>query len=325
MPEAVAPPMRLLVTGCAGFIGSNFLHWLLPREPAVQVVNLDKLTYAGNPANLAGLDPKRHTFLQGDIADKAAVAKAVEGCEAILNFAAETHVDRSIQEPEAFLRTDILGTQVLLEAARKHDLPYLQVSTDEVYGSIDRGSFRETDRLEPSSPYSASKAGGDLLCLAYRTTYGLDVRITRASNNFGPRQYPEKLIPVLITRALQDQPLPIYGDGRNVRDWLYVDDHAEGLWAVFRKGKAGDIYNIGGGNEWPNLEIAKLVLQELGKPESLLTFVKDRPGHDRRYSVDTQKLRALGWAPRHPFREALARTVQWYRQNEAWWRPLLRP
>lgn len=316
--------MRLLVTGCAGFIGSNFLHWLLARERDVSVVNLDKLTYAGNPANLQGLDPKRHTFVQGDIADKAAVAKAVEGCEGILNFAAESHVDRSIHEPEAFLRTDVVGTQVLLEAARKRDIPHLQVSTDEVYGSIDRGSFLETDRLEPSSPYSASKAGADLLCLAYRTTYGLDVRITRSSNNFGPRQYPEKLIPVLITKALRDQPLPIYGDGQNVRDWLYVEDNCEALWTVWRKGQPGETYNVGAGNEWPNLDIAKLVLQELGKPESLLAFVKDRPGHDRRYSVDCSKLKALGWAPRHEFRPAMARTVQWYKANEAWWKPLLK-
>jgi dTDP-glucose 4,6-dehydratase len=316
--------VRLLVTGCAGFIGSNFLHWLLPREPGLSVVNLDKLTYAGNPANLVGLDPRRHTFLQGDIADKAAVAKAVEGCDAIVNFAAESHVDRSIEDPEAFLRTDLVGTQVLLEAARKRDIPHLQVSTDEVYGSIDAGSFHEDDRLEPSSPYSASKAGADLLCLAYRTTYGLDVRITRASNNFGPRQYPEKLIPVLITRALRDLPLPIYGDGMNVRDWLYVEDHCEAIWTVLREGQAGGIYNVGAGNEHPNLNIAKRILQQLGKPESLLTFVKDRPGHDRRYSVDTTRLRGLGWAPRHPFEQALASTVQWYQQHRAWWEPLLK-
>lgn len=316
--------MRLLVTGCAGFIGSNFLHWLLRAERDVTVVNLDKLTYAGNPANLEGLDPRRHHFVKGDIADKAIVAKAVEGCAGILNFAAESHVDRSIQDPEAFLRTDVVGTQTLLEAARKHDLPFLQVSTDEVYGSIDSGSFRETDRLEPSSPYSASKAAADLLALAYRTTYGLDVRITRSSNNFGPRQYPEKFIPVLITKALRDQPLPIYGDGLNVRDWLYVEDNCEGLWTVWRKGQPGGIYNLGAGNEWPNVAIARRVLQELGKPESLLTYVKDRPGHDRRYSVDTTRIRALGWSPRHAFEPALAATVRWYREHEGWWRPLVR-
>ena len=317
--------MRLLVTGCAGFIGSNFLHWLLPREPGVSVVNLDKLTYAGNPANLVGLPADRHTFVKGDIADKAAVAKAVEGCDAILNFAAESHVDRSIAEPEAFLRTDALGTHVLLEAARKKDLPYLQISTDEVYGSIAEGSFKEGDVLDPSSPYSASKAAADLLVLAYRRTYGLPVKITRSSNNFGPRQYPEKLIPRLIVRALRNQPLPIYGDGLNVRDWLYVDDNCAGLWAVFTKGKVGEVYNLGAGNEHPNLHIAKRILHELGKPESLLQFVKDRPGHDRRYSVDTTKVRSLGWKPEHELDAALRATVQWYRGHEAWWKPLAEP
>jgi dTDP-glucose 4,6-dehydratase len=315
--------VRLLVTGCAGFIGSDFLHWLLPREPQVRVVNLDKLTYAGNPANLEGLDDQRHRFFRGDIARKEDVAEAVEGCEAILNFAAESHVDRSIEEPEAFLRTDVLGTQVLLEAARKHDLPLLQVSTDEVYGSIERGSFRETDPLNPSSPYSASKAAADLLCLAYRTTYGLDVRITRSANNFGPRQHPEKFIPRLITNALRDQPLPIYGDGMNVRDWLYVEDNCEALWLAFTKGAPGGIYNVGAGNEQRNLDVAKRILRELGKPDSLLQFVKDRPGHDRRYSVDCGRMHALGWKPRHAFEPALAATVRWYRQHDAWWRPLL--
>lgn len=315
--------MRLLVTGCAGFIGSNFLHWLLAREPDVRVVNLDKLTYAGNPANLEGLDPRRHTLVQGDIARKEDVAKAVEACDAILNFAAETHVDRSIQEPEAFLRTDVLGTHVLLEAARRLDIPHLQVSTDEVYGSIERGSFTERDRLDPSSPYSASKAGGDLLCLAYRRTYGLDVRITRSANNFGPRQHPEKLIPRLITNALRDLPLPIYGDGRNVRDWLHVEDNGEALWLAFTKGEPGGVYNVGAGNERPNLEVARLILRELRKPESLLQFVADRPGHDRRYSVDCARMKALGWRPRHAFEPALAATVRWYREHEAWWRPLV--
>lgn len=316
--------MRLLATGGAGFIGSNFLHWLLARERDVQVVDLDKLTYAGNPANLEGLDPRRHTFIKGDICSKQDVAKAVEGCDAILNFAAESHVDRSIQEPEAFLRTDVLGTHVLLEAARKHDLPHLQVSTDEVYGSIGHGSFQEQDLLEPSSPYSASKAGADLLCLAYRKTYGLDVRITRSTNNFGPRQHPEKLIPTLILRALRDIPLPLYGDGKNVRDWLYVEDNCEALWLVFQKGEPGGIYNVGAGQERQNLEVARLVLEELGKPERLITFVEDRPGHDRRYSVDAAKVRALGWEPRHAFEPALAATVRWYKEHEAWWRPLLK-
>jgi dTDP-glucose 4,6-dehydratase len=316
--------VQLLVTGCAGFIGSNFLHWLLPRERDLRVNHLDKLTYAGNPANLQGLDPKQHAFLKGDIANVQDVAKAMEGCEGILNFAAETHVDRSIVDPEAFLRTDVLGTHVLLEQARKRDIPLLQVSTDEVYGSIEQGSFTERSPLDPSSPYSASKASADLLCMAYGRTYGLDVRITRASNNFGPRQHPEKLIPTLITRALRDQPLPIYGDGLNVRDWLYAEDHGEAIWLVFRKGKAGEAYNVGAGQERANLDVARLVLAELGKPERLITFVKDRPGHDRRYSVDSTKVRALGWKPRREFEPALRETVRWYRENEAWWAPLLK-
>jgi dTDP-glucose 4,6-dehydratase len=316
--------MRLLVTGCAGFIGSNFLHLLLPRERGLSVVNLDKLTYAGNPANLQGLPADRHRFVLGDIGDAPAVRGAAEGCEAIVNFAAESHVDRSIQDPGAFARTDVLGTLTLLEEARRRDLPFLQVSTDEVYGDIARGSSKEDDALRPSSPYSASKAGADLLCLAYRRTYGLDVRITRSSNNFGPRQHPEKLIPTLILRALRDEPLPLYGDGLQVRDWLYVDDNCEGIWTVLTRGRAGEVYNIGGGEEHPNIELARLVLRELGKPEKLLSFVKDRPGHDRRYSVDCARLRGMGWAPRHAFAEALRGTVRWYVANEAWWKPLLR-
>jgi dTDP-glucose 4,6-dehydratase len=316
--------VRLLVTGCAGFIGSNFLHWLLPRERGLQVVNLDKLTYAGNPQNLEGLDPLRHRFAQGDITDPRAVAQAAEGCEAILNFAAESHVDRSIRDPLAFARTDVLGTLTLLEEARRRDVTLLQVSTDEVYGDIPPGaSSLESDPLRPSSPYSASKASADMLCMAYKRTYGLDVRITRSSNNFGPRQHPEKLIPTLILRALQDQPLPLYGDGQQVRDWLFVEDHCEGLWMAFLNGKPGSVYNLGGGNERTNLEVARMVLKELGKPESLLSFVKDRPGHDRRYSIDCTRMRQLGWQPRHAFEASLAETVRWYREHEAWWKPLL--
>ncbi|MDD1671092.1 MAG: dTDP-glucose 4,6-dehydratase [Methanomicrobiales archaeon] len=314
--------MRILVTGGAGFIGSNFVRHLLRHRPDDEVVILDKLTYAGRLENLQDvLD--RITFVKGDIM----VPGDVEGAgpfDAILNFAAETHVDRSIADPGVFVRTDVLGTHVLLEYARRREVGnYIQISTDEVYGSRATGSFCESDPLDPSSPYSASKAGADHLTLAYYKTYGLPVCITRSSNNFGPYQYPEKLIPILIIRALHGEPLPIYGKGDNVRDWLYVDDNCTGIDTVLSKGEPGRVYNIASGVERKNIDVARLVLSLIGGTETLLTHVTDRPGHDYRYSLDTTRIRNLGWRPAFFFEEALARTVNWYKHNETWWRPLV--
>jgi dTDP-glucose 4,6-dehydratase len=316
--------MRLVVTGGAGFIGSNFVRWVLEHHPDDTVVNLDKLTYAGNPANLADVaDSPRYRFAHGDICDGALVREVLRGADAVVNFAAESHVDRSLMEPDAFLRTDVFGVFTLLEAVRELGVPrFLHVSTDEVYGSLATGSARETDPLRPSNPYSASKAGGDLLALAYWQTHRVPVLITRSSNNFGPYQYPEKVIPLFITNALDDQPLPLYGDGRNVRDWLYVADNCAAIDLVLRHGKDGEVYNVGGGHEVENIVLTREILRLVGKPETLITPVKDRPGHDRRYSLDSKKIRQLGWKPRHPFGRALAETVQWYRDHEAWWRPL---
>jgi len=293
-------------------------------ERGAEVVNLDRLTYAGNPANVADVaDHPAYSFVHADIADSAAVAGAIAGCDAVVNFAAESHVDRSILEPEGFIRTDVLGTATLLQAAREEDVGrFVQVSTDEVYGSIEDGVFRETDPLRPSSPYSASKAGGDLQVLAWHHTFGLDAVITRGSNTFGPRQYPEKLIPLFVTNALDGLELPVYGDGMQVRDWIYVDDHCSGIWAVMERGAPGEAYNVGGGNERPNIEITRRVLELTGRDESLVRHVTDRPGHDRRYALDTTRLRSLGWAPEHEFDQALARTVEWYRERRDWWEPI---
>ena len=315
---------KLLVTGGAGFIGSNFVRYILSRYPDYQVVVLDKLTYAGNLANLADVaDNPGYSFVRGDICDQPLVDSLAAEVDAILNFAAETHVDRSILDAGSFIRTDVYGTFVLLEAAKKHGVRrFLQVSTDEVYGDVPEGSSREDDPLRPRSPYSASKAGGDMLVQAYHITHGVPVLVTRGSNNYGPYQYPEKLIPVLITNALDDQELPIYGDGQQVRDWLYVLDHCSAIDVVLHRGEPGEVYNVGGGNERRNLDIAEQVLELLGKPRSLIRFVKDRPGHDRRYSLDCSKLRRLGWEPARDFEEALAETVRWYVSNEDWWRPL---
>jgi dTDP-glucose 4,6-dehydratase len=312
------------VTGGAGFIGSHFIRHLLTADPEKEVINLDKLTYAGNPANLADLaGHPRYRFVKGDICDGPLVREVMAGCDAVVNFAAESHVDRSIQDAGDFIRTDVYGTWVLLEAARLHGVArYLQVSTDEVYGSIPAGAFRETDALRPSSPYAASKAGGDHMVLAYWTTRRLPVLITRASNNFGPNQYPEKVIPLFITNALEGEPLPLYGDGRQVRDWLYVLDHCAALDLVLHKGAEGEVYNVGGGHELENIALTHRILALLGKPEHPIRPVTDRPGHDRRYAVDTAKIRALGWRPVHTFEDALAATVAWYRANETWWRPL---
>ncbi len=306
--------MRILITGGVGFIGCNFVRYMLNKYPDSEIVVLDKLTYAGRLENLQDVMDKI-TFIKGDICNREDVEK-VGDCDVIFNFAAETHVDRSIIDAGAFVKTDVLGTYTLLEYARRHNVKkYIQISTDEVYGSIQKGSFKETDILDPSSPYSASKAGADFLVKAYHKTYDLPILITRSSNNFGPYQYPEKLIPVLILNALYDKPLPIYGEGRNVRDWIYVLDNCSGIDTVFQKGKTGEIYNIGTDNEKTNIEIANLILEELNKPKNLIKFVTDRPGHDFRYSLDTKKIKGLGWRPRYKFREAIKETIRWYKEN----------
>jgi len=312
------------VTGGAGFIGANFVRWVLAEYPSAEVVTLDLLTYAGNLANLEPvLGERRHRFVRGDVADPEAVTGALgAGVDAIVHMAAESHVDRSIADASAFLRTNVIGTQVLLDAARRAGVPrFLQVSTDEVYGSLGpEGAFTEASPLMPNSPYAASKAAADLLVRAAHHTHGLDAVITRCSNNYGPYQLPEKLIPLFITNALAGEPLPLYGDGRHVRDWIHVEDHCRALDRVLGAGRAGEVYNIGGGNERRNEEVAALILETLGKPRSLLRHIADRPGHDRRYAIDAGKIRReLGWAPRHAFAEGLSATIDWYRTHRAWW------
>lgn len=324
--------MRYLVTGGAGFIGSNFIRYIFNKYgDDAQVVNLDKLTYAGIRENLAEYEgSKNYRFVHGDIAhpdDVAGAYKGVDGSgvDVVVNFAAETHVDRSLMEAGTFIQTDVHGVLVLLEEARKNApnlKRFIQISTDEVYGSIDEGSFRECDPLNPRNPYSASKAGGDRMAYAYAQTYGLPVVVTRASNNFGPFQYPEKLIPLFVTNAIDNQPLPLYGDGKNVRDWLFVDDHCAAIDFLVENGTNSETYNIGGGNERENREITHRILQILGKPESLIKQVADRTGHDRRYSIDTSKLNHLGFRWSTDFDEALERTVRWYAANEPWWRAI---
>ena len=318
---------KLLVTGGAGFVGSNFIRFVLQSHPYWVLTNLDKLTYAGNLKNLKDIEGNpRYTFVRGDIADRELVGKLLEEkFDVIMNFAAESHVDRSIMDPSPFIETNVKGTQVLLEGARQHGVGrFVQISTDEVYGSLDsEGKFSEESPLLPNSPYAASKAAADLLCRAYHRTYGLPVIITRSSNNFGPYQFPEKLIPVLILNASQDKPLPIYGQGKNIRDWIYVLANCEAIDLVLQKGKVGEIYNIGARNEKANIEIANLVLEQLGKPKTLIKFVTDRLGHDLRYSLDTTKIMKLGWKPRHDFNECLRESIKWYKENEWWWRPLL--
>jgi dTDP-glucose 4,6-dehydratase len=319
---------RLLVTGGAGFIGSNFARHMLETYDDITVVVLDKLTYAGRIENLQDLRERfadRFAFVQGDIADRTVVDATItqHTIDVIVNFAAETHVDRSILDPDAFIQTSCIGTYTLLEAARRFgNLRFHQISTDEVYGHVGAGASVETDPLAPRSPYSASKASADLLTIAYFVTYGLPVTITRGANNVGPYQYPEKVVPLFVTNAIDDIPLPVYGDGQQMRDYQYVIDHCEGIDTVLRRGALGEAYNIGTGQEIANLEMIDLILSRLGKPRSLIHFVEDRAGHDRRYSLNVAKLRALGWEPRHSCQEAIVQTVDWYRANHWWWRPI---
>jgi len=318
--------MRWLVTGGLGFIGSHFVRLALRQIPQVEIVNLDAVTYAGNPANLRDVesDP-RYRFVRGDVCDPAAVRAAVERpVDAVVNFAAETHVDRSIADPSAFLRTDTLGVHVLLEAVRERAIPrYLQVSTDEVYGNVERGESFEDDPLRPRSPYAASKAAGDLLALAYHATYGIPVLVTRGSNTYGPYQYPEKIVPLFITNLLDDRPVPVYGDGLQIRDWIHAEDHARAILHVLERGTPPNVYNVSAGTPRTNLELTRGLIERCGRSvETHVRHVTDRPGHDRRYAVNAGKLRALGWRPEIPFDEGLAATVQWYRENEGWWRAL---
>jgi dTDP-glucose 4,6-dehydratase len=327
----MAKPKKLFVTGGCGFIGSNFIRYAFANRPGVEITNFDKITYAGGGENLTDIEksPKygpRYHFVKGDIADNKAVCAALEkGFDAVINFAAETHVDRSILDAGDFIKTNILGTQVVLEAARQLGIArYIQISTDEVYGALGaEGYFTEMTPLAPNSPYSASKASADLIARSYFKTFDMPVLITRCSNNFGPYQFPEKLIPLFVTNALADEPLPVYGDGMQVRDWIHVDDHSSAILAVLDKGRPGEVYNIGGGNERANIEITKKILAALGKPESLIKYVKDRPGHDRRYAIDSSKIEGeLGWKPAREFDEALADTIRWYVANQAWWKRL---
>ncbi len=319
---------RFLVTGGAGFIGSNFVRYMLEKYPDYFIVVYDKLTYAGRLENLQDVAARfgdRYAFVKGDICDAETVESTLRNyqVDTIVNFAAETHVDRSLLTPGAFIQTDVYGTFVLLEAAKKLSLErYHQISTDEVYGQVLEDRSRETDHLKPRSPYSASKASGDLMVLAYYESWGLPVTITRGSNNVGPYQYPEKVVPLFATNAMDDQPLPVYGDGQQMRDYQYVLDHCEGIDVVLHKGKPGEVYNVGSGSEMTNLEMTKIVLATVGKPESLIKHVDDRPGHDRRYALDVSKLRSLGWEPRHTCAQAIAKTVRWYMENEWWWRPI---
>lgn len=316
--------MKLLVTGGCGFIGSNFIRRVLKEDPGARVVNLDALTYSGNPANLRKIesDP-RYRFVRADVADAAAVREAMDGCEAVVHFAAESHVDRSIESADPFLRTNVLGTHVLLKAARERKISrFLHVSTDEVYGSLSDGEADEGAAIRPNSPYAASKAAADHLVRAFHVTYGLPAVIARGSNNYGPYQFPEKFLPLFITNALEGRPLPVYGDGLYTREWLYVEDFCAGLRLLLSEGRAGEIYNIGSGDRRVNEEVARQILQTVGRPESLLRLVQDRPGHDRRYAVNSEKIRRLGWKPSVCFEEGLERTILWYRNHSSWWQPL---
>ena len=316
--------MRLLVTGGAGFIGSNFVQYILEKHPDYEIINLDSLTYAGSLDNLKGvMDNPRHRFIQGSIEDGEAVDHVMTDIDVVINFAAESHVDRSIVEPQVFIKTNVLGTQVLLNASLRHKVKlFNQISTDEVYGAVELDTpqkFNEESPLRPNSPYAASKAAADLLVLAYHRTYGLPVIISRCSNNYGPRQHSEKFIPTVILNTLRDMPIPIYGDGLYVRDWIHVLDHCRAIDMILKKGRVGEIYNISADNEWANIELARRILQIIGRPESLLQSVPDRPGHDRRYALDSSRIkRELGWKPEHAFEATLGKTIDWYRQNRGW-------
>jgi dTDP-glucose 4,6-dehydratase len=318
---------KILVTGGCGFIGSNFVRYFLEKNHGTAVVNLDKLTYAGRKESLQDIEGKsNYSFIKGDICNPADAEKAMQGCDAVVNFAAETHVDRSIANAGDFLHSNVVGVRVLLEQAKKQGVEkFIQISTDEVYGQIAKGSSREKDPLRPRNPYSAAKAGGELLAMSYFTTYGLPVAVTRSSNNYGPFQFPEKVIPLFITNLLRGKKVPLYGEGKNVRDWLHVQDNCEAIDLVLQKGKPGEVYNIGGNNEVQNIDLTKMILKELGKGEEMIERVQDRPGHDLRYSLDCAKIRKeLGWAPRTEFKKGLHETVEWYKRNEQWWKPLVK-
>ncbi|MBN1872344.1 MAG: dTDP-glucose 4,6-dehydratase [Candidatus Omnitrophica bacterium] len=315
---------KILVTGGAGFIGSNFIRYMLKKHPDYEIVNLDKLTYCGNPKNLRDIEKNHnYSFIKGDIKDTEVVKEAMKGCDAIVNCAAESHVDRSIKNPNNFVRTNIHGLLTVLRVAKDYNVPRIvQIGTDEVYGSIEKGSFTEKSNLNPGSPYSASKASADLMALSFHTTYKLPAIIMRSSNNFGPYQYPEKIIPLFITNAIEDKKLPVYGDGMNVRDWLFVLDHCSAIDIVLHKGEIGEIYNVAKGDEISNIELTRKILEYVGKSDDLIEFVEDRPGHDRRYSMDASKIRAIGWESKYEFEGALKETVEWYKNNKAWWEPL---
>ena len=316
--------MKLLVTGGCGFIGSNFVKYYLEKHPEDKIVNLDKLTYAGRVENLKELKGnKNYEFVKGDICNPKSVLKAMQGVGKVVHFAAESHVDRSINDPFAFLKTDVMGTAVLLEEARKQEIErFVYISTDEVYGSVEEGFSKEDSPIKPSSPYSASKAAADRLAFSYYYTYGLNVVIHRASNNFGPNQFPEKLIPLFITNLLCGKKVPVYGNGLNKRDWLYVEDNCRAVELLLEKGKKGEAYNVAAHNEKTNMEITNFILKELGKGEEMIEFVRDRPGHDKRYALNTEKIESLGWKPEWEFEKALKHTIQWYKENEWWWKPL---
>jgi len=318
--------MKILVTGGLGFIGSNFIRYMLDNYSDIKIINVDNMSYGSNPMNLKDYEEdRRYGFVKGDICDKDLMEKLMANVDAVVNFAAQTHVDRSISDPVPFFKSNVEGVFTMLEILRKmksRSIRFIQISTDEVYGDITKGSFKEEDRLKPSSPYSSTKASADMLCLSYHRTYDLDIIITRCTNNFGQYQFPEKLIPKTIIRAMMDLKIPIYGSGMNVRDWIYVYDHCEAVDIVMRRGKSGEIYNISSGNELTNIEVVRRVLELMGKPLSLIEHVEDRPGHDLRYSLDSTKIRSLGWRPRHDFDGALRSTIEWYIENEWWWRPL---
>ena len=316
--------MKILITGGCGFIGSNFIRYYLKEHPEDKVINLDKLTYAGNLSNLKDIEKNPHYhFIKGDICNKKIVKESIKGCDIVINFAAESHVDRSITEASPFIQTNIYGTFTLLEAARKYNMSrFIQIGTDEVYGSTEKGSFSEDSPLNPNSPYAASKASADLLSRSYFATYNLPVIITRSSNNFGPYQYPEKLIPLFITNLLEEKRVPVYGKGKNIRDWLYVEDNCRAIDLILHKGKIGEIYNIGAGNEVTNLSITRIILRKMNKKEEMIEFVKDRLGHDFRYSLDADKIKELGWKPRVNFEDGIEKTIKWYQENKKWWEKL---